>query len=148
MLDALTFLLFGALLLGPALAALDVRTCTYAVVSLTVVRMVPAALCLLGTGLRPATVAFVGWFGPRGLASIVFVLLLVEVSSLEEKTLVLQVVTTTVVLSVLLHGLTARAGAARYARWFGRHGEPSMAEAVPVTATRVRRRRHPSAPEG
>lgn len=64
LLNPLTFLVFGAVLLSPALTALDWRVACYAVASLTVVRMVPVALALLGSGTRPPTVAFVGWFGP------------------------------------------------------------------------------------
>jgi NhaP-type Na+/H+ or K+/H+ antiporter len=78
LLNALTFLLFGALLLGPALGELDWRTAVYALLSLTVIRILPVALSTLGLGMRAVTVVFLGWFGPRGLASIVFVLLLVD----------------------------------------------------------------------
>jgi sodium/hydrogen antiporter len=148
MLDALTFLLFGAVLLGPALEVLDWRIAGYALLSLTLVRMAPVALALLGTGLHPATVVFVGWFGPRGLASIVFVLLLVEESGLAEAPLILTVVTTTVALSVLLHGITAWPGANRYADWFDQHDEPSMSEAVEVDLPRVRKHRAGSDDEG
>uniref|UniRef100_UPI000A3A3664 cation:proton antiporter n=1 Tax=Streptomyces sp. NRRL B-24572 TaxID=1962156 RepID=UPI000A3A3664 len=69
LLASLSFLVFGAVLLGPALEHLDWRIITYAVLSLTVVRMLPVALSLAGTGLALPTVAYVGWFGPRGLAS-------------------------------------------------------------------------------
>ena len=64
LLNAVTFLLFGAVLLGPALGALDWRVGLYAVGSLTLVRMLPVALALLGTGMRRVTVGFLGWFGP------------------------------------------------------------------------------------
>jgi sodium/hydrogen antiporter len=67
-LNAVTFLLFGAVLLGPALGELDWRIAAYALASLTVVRMLPVALAMAGTGMRRATVGFLGWFGPRGLA--------------------------------------------------------------------------------
>jgi sodium/hydrogen antiporter len=138
LLDALTFLLFGAVLLGPALGALDWRTLVYAVLSLTVIRMVPVALALMGTGLRPVTILFLGWFGPRGLASIVFVLLLVEESELAGAESVLTVVVATVALSVLLHGLTSWPGVGRYAAWFAAHGEAYLAEEVPVSPSRPR----------
>src|SRR4029450_10695988 len=65
------------------------RVGLYAVGSLTVVRMLPVALALLGTGMRRVTVGFLGWFGPRGLASIVFVLILVEETELPERSLML-----------------------------------------------------------
>src|SRR5206468_778394 len=66
LLNAVTFLLFGAVLLGPALGELDWRVALYAVGSLTVVRMLPVALAMLGAGMRRVTVGFLGWFGPRG----------------------------------------------------------------------------------
>lgn len=116
-LNAFTFLAFGAILLGPALGALDWRVAGYAVASLTVVRMVPVALALLGARARLPTVAFVGWFGPRGLASIVFVLIIVEQTGLAERDLILVVVTWTVALSVFAHGMTAPGAAGRYGAW-------------------------------
>jgi sodium/hydrogen antiporter len=64
LLDAITFLLFGALLLGPALGELDWRVGLYAVASLTLVRMLPVALAMVGAGMRRFTVVFLGWFGP------------------------------------------------------------------------------------
>ncbi|MFJ1709552.1 cation:proton antiporter [Kitasatospora sp. NPDC088346] len=78
LLAPLSFLVFGAIILGPVLEHLSWRTVVYALISLTVVRMLPVALSLIGTGLRPASVAYIGWFGPRGLASVVFGLLAYE----------------------------------------------------------------------
>jgi sodium/hydrogen antiporter len=72
LLNAVTFLLFGAVLLGPALGALDWSVALYAVASLTLVRMLPVALAMAGAGMQRVTIGFLGWFGPRGLASIVF----------------------------------------------------------------------------
>ena len=139
LLNAVTFLLFGAVLLGPAFADLDWRVALYAVGSLTVVRMLPVALAMLGAGMRWVTVGFLGWFGPRGLASIVFVLILVEQTELPERSLLLTVVTWTVALSVYAHGLTAWPGANRYADWYAAHRRDhgSMPESAPV-AERIR----------
>jgi NhaP-type Na+/H+ or K+/H+ antiporter len=78
----------------------------YAVLSLTVVRMVPVAFMLLGTGLRLRATVFIGWFGPRGLASVVFALLAVEALGTRAHTAV-AVIATTVLLSVVAHGLSA-----------------------------------------
>ena len=140
LLNAATFLLFGAVLLGPALGELDWRIALYAVLSLTVVRMLPVALSMLGTGMRRVTVSFLGWFGPRGLASIVFVLLLVEQTELPERSLMLAVVTWTVALSVYAHGLTAWPGANRYADWYAAHAKDhlDMPESAPVAERRSR----------
>ena len=140
LLNAATFLLFGSVLLGPVLGELDWRIALYAVLSLTVVRMLPVAVSMLGTGMRRVTVGFLGWFGPRGLASIVFVLLLVEQTELPERSLMLAVVTWTVALSVYAHGLTAWPGANRYADWYAAHAEDhaAMPESAPVAERRSR----------
>jgi NhaP-type Na+/H+ or K+/H+ antiporter len=140
LLNAATFLLFGAVLLGQALGELDWRIALYAVLSLTLVRLLPVAVAMLGAGMRRVTVGFLGWFGPRGLASIVFVLILVEQTQLPERPLMLAVVTWTVALSVYAHGLTAWPGANRYADWYAAHAgdHPAMPESAPVTEQRVR----------
>jgi NhaP-type Na+/H+ or K+/H+ antiporter len=146
LLNAVTFLLFGAVLLGPALGDPDWRVIGYAVLSLTVVRLLPVAVAMLGTGMRRVTVGFLGWFGPRGLASIVFVLILVEQTDLPERPLLLDVVTWTVALSVYAHGLTAWPGANRYADWYAAHARdhPVMPESTPVKEQRVRVPARPS----
>jgi NhaP-type Na+/H+ or K+/H+ antiporter len=140
LLNAVTFLLFGAVLLGPALADLDWRVALYVALSLTVVRMLPVALALLGTGMRRVTIGFLGWFGPRGLASIVFVLILLEETELPERPLLLTVVTWTVAVSVYAHGLTASPGANRYADWYTRHSadHQTMPESIPAPEHRIR----------
>ncbi len=126
--------MFGAAILGPALDELTWQLALYAVLSLTVVRMVPVALALLGSGARAPTVAFVGWFGPRGIASIVFGILLYEGSDLPgQRTLVLATIFT-IALSVVLHGVSARPLTDRYARWYASHPrEARPMESVPVT---------------
>ena len=107
LLGAVTFVLFGAVMLVPMLDDLSGAVVLYALLSLTLVRMVPVALAMLGSGARPPTVAFLGWFGPRGLASIVFAVILVEDANLAHESVLLNTIFLTVALSVLLHGLTA-----------------------------------------
>jgi len=122
LLAAATFVVFGGALLGPALGDVTWAVGIYAVLSLTVVRMVPVAIAMLGTHARPPTVAFLGWFGPRGLASIVFAVLLVEAEGdLPHEGVVLTTVFVTIGLSVLAHGVTAAPLARRYASWFSTH---------------------------
>ncbi|MFE0462471.1 cation:proton antiporter [Kitasatospora sp. NPDC058965] len=116
---AISFLAFGALILGPVLEHLQWRMALYAVLSLTVVRMLPVAVALLGARLRPATVLYIGWFGPRGLASLVFGLIALE-SSLGHVALLSGTVAVTVGLSVVLHGASAPGLGARYGAWFNR----------------------------
>ena len=118
LLDAITFLLFGAILLGQSLGHVTWQVALYAVLSLTVVRMLPVAVAIWGTQAKPPTVAFLGWFGPRGLASIVFAVIVVEEANLPNTATIVVVTYVTVGLSVLLHGLTAAPLAARYARWY------------------------------
>ena len=117
-LGAVTFVVFGAVLLGPGVGQLTAAMVGYALLSLTVVRMLPVAVSLRGSGARPPTVGFLGWFGPRGLASIVFAVMLEEGSDLPHEETILLTVYATVGLSVLLHGLTAAPLATRYAGWF------------------------------
>jgi NhaP-type Na+/H+ or K+/H+ antiporter len=117
-LTMISFLIFGVYILGPNLDFLTGRNVLYGVLSLTAIRMVPVAIAMIGTELRPPTVAYLGWFGPRGLASIIFAGVLVEGTSLGESELIVSIVVVTVTLSVLLHGMTAPWGAERYAQWY------------------------------
>ncbi|QYX78627.1 cation:proton antiporter domain-containing protein [Streptomyces akebiae] len=116
LLASVSLLVFGAVLLGPTLEDLSWRVVGYAVLSLTVVRMLPVAVALAGSGLRLPTVAYIGWFGPRGLASVVLGLLVLE-EHVRGVGLLGRVVAVTVGLSVLLHGVSAVALADRYGRW-------------------------------
>ena len=120
-LSGVTFVVFGAILLGPALGDLDWKLALYAVLSLTVVRMVPVAISMLDSHVRLPTLGFLAWFGPRGLASIVFAVIVIEDSQLPHEHLIVLAVYLTVGLSVFAHGLTAAPLADRYADWFERH---------------------------
>ena len=108
--------IFGAGFVIPAFEDLDARIVIYAVVSLTLVRMVPVALALVGARQGRATVAFVGWFGPRGLASVVFALLAIEeLGGTDPRVMVaVNTIAVTIVFSVIAHGITARPLATRY----------------------------------
>ncbi|MGZ4864247.1 MAG: cation:proton antiporter [Halobacteriota archaeon] len=99
------------------LGILDWTIVLYAILSLTVIRMLPVAISLVGTRLRRSSVLFLGWFGPRGLASIVLVLIALEEPALAPLApLIATIVLTTVILSVFTHGISAQPGAALYAR--------------------------------
>jgi NhaP-type Na+/H+ or K+/H+ antiporter len=109
------------------------------VLSLTVVRMIPVAVALLGTGARRATVAFLGWLGPRGLASIVFAVILVDDADLPHLRTLLLAIGVTIALSVYVHGISANPLTARYVRWWTSHprdAQPAM-ESVPAGEHRV-----------
>jgi NhaP-type Na+/H+ or K+/H+ antiporter len=140
MLNGATLVLFGALLLGPALTELSWQLGLYSVLSLTLVRMIPVAIAMRGSRARPPTVGFLGWFGPRGLASIVFAVIVIEESRLPHEHLIVLAIYLTVGLSVLAHGLTAAPLAARYARWYERHPRERRLpmEAAPAEVTRPR----------
>jgi len=103
----LTFFLFGALILPEAMHHINTEIVLYACLSLTLVRMLPVFIAMLGSGFRLPTVAFMGWFGPRGLASLLFALLVLEDLHVEQAEFIQTVVATTVLLSVILHGITA-----------------------------------------
>ena len=143
LLNAVTFIVFGAVILGPVLDDLGWEVLVYAVLSLTVVRMLPVALSLLGTGARRPTLGFVGWFGPRGLATIVFAVILIDESSLpHERTLLLAVVAT-IGISVFAHGLSSRPLTNRYVRWYTSHPKEDLPpmESVPAAKHRWRKPR-------
>ena len=142
MLSMLVWFLFGAAMIVPALQDATWRDALYAVLALTVARMVPVGVALWRSGLSRATVAFIGWFGPRGLASVVFALLAVDALSKSEGHLVLPAVSLTVLLSVLAHGISASPLAARY----GAHVaslEQHQPERQNVPALRTRSHRGP-----
>jgi NhaP-type Na+/H+ or K+/H+ antiporter len=138
---SVSFVLFGALFLAPVLEHLTWAAAGYALLSLTVIRMLPVAVSLLGSRLAPQTVVYIGWFGPRGLASIVFADL-VATSRLPEQHLIVPVVMLTVGLSVVLHGVTASWGAQRYGGWYSAAAarNPGIREAAeaPQVTYRVR----------
>jgi NhaP-type Na+/H+ or K+/H+ antiporter len=134
------WMIFGATLVGPVLSnGLQLAPLAYAALSLTVVRMLPVAVALRKVGFRRESVAFIGWFGPRGLASVVFTLL--AVTTLGERGLpsgtLVQVATYTIVLSVLAHGLTATPLSAAYGARAERLGGKEL---IDVAEPRVRRR--------
>ena len=86
--------------------------------SLTLVRMVPVAVALIGSGLRAPTVAFIGWFGPRGLASVVLALVVLEEDrQLTHIDTVVLTTLVTVILSVVAHGFSAAPLSGRYGAW-------------------------------
>jgi NhaP-type Na+/H+ or K+/H+ antiporter len=95
---------------------------------------------MLGSGARRPTVAFMGWFGPRGLASIVFALIALD-DHVPDAQLLFTVATITVALSVVAHGLTSAPLVGVYHRWYEAHkaGRPEAQEAVPTKAPRFRR---------
>ncbi len=134
LLNLAVFFIFGVFAAG-MLGAVTWQMVAYAVTSLTVVRMLPVAVAVAGLGLRPATIAFLGWFGPRGLASIILALVVIE----EEPALagvdeIFLVMTVTVLVSVFAHGVSAGPLTRRYARMTDTLGSDNAEHRLPVTA--------------
>ena len=126
LLTLLVFLIFGSVLVPATLGSWNLSALGYAVLSLTVIRMVPVAISLIGTGLHGVSTAFIGWFGPRGLASILFVLLIVGEYELAAGPTIEAVVVLTVLLSTFAHGMTAFPFSRRYGAWLSRAHEDMM----------------------
>jgi NhaP-type Na+/H+ or K+/H+ antiporter len=135
-LNGVTLIVFGAAVLGPLWSDITITYVIYAVLSLTVVRMVPVAIAMIGSHAHPVTVLFLGWFGPRGLASIVFGVVVVEGAQLPHVAALVTTITVTVAISVVAHGVTAAPLARRYATWSS--ASPPRMEHLPVPDQRWR----------
>jgi NhaP-type Na+/H+ and K+/H+ antiporter len=115
LLSVITWLVFGALVIPRAWSSFTPEVWVYALLSLTLIRMLPVFISLAGTRFDTETKLFIGWFGPRGLATIVFGVMIMD-SPLQARNTLLATAICTVLLSVLLHGLTANPWAARMGR--------------------------------
>jgi len=112
-----TYMIFGMVMLIPALERINPTIVLYAVLSLSLVRMLPVTVSLIGVKMRPVTVLFLGWFGPRGIASILYVLTVLEAEELTGRETIFTAAIITVFFSVMAHGISA----APLADWYGRH---------------------------
>ena len=138
-----TYIIFGMVMLPRALEYIDLTIVLYAVLSLTVVRMLPVAISMLGAKLRGTTILFLGWFGPRGIASILYVLTVLGTDDIAGRETIYAVAMITVFFSVMAHGISA----APLANWYGERmvklDEKGLADAetasVPEMPTRARR---------
>jgi NhaP-type Na+/H+ or K+/H+ antiporter len=126
-LSLFVFLIFGLVLVPEAKGHWDGMALLYALLSLTVIRMGPVAISLIGTKLDLPTVGFIGWFGPRGIASILYVLIFVSEVGKEDNERILSVIVLTILMSIFIHGLSAVPLANFYGRYAARnpHGEQS-----------------------
>jgi NhaP-type Na+/H+ or K+/H+ antiporter len=127
---------FGAGLLLDGLEVVDWRIALYAVLSLTVIRMAPVAISMIGSGFTRPVTLFIAWFGPRGLASVVFGLLIVEELSVDDPRIktVLSTIVLTVLLSVVAHGISGRP----LSGWLRRHEPPPDESEGAVIRPRLR----------
>jgi len=115
LLAMLTWLIFGAAVIGQAWAGMTADVVIYSLLSLTVIRMLPNVIALAGTGEKLETKLFLAWFGPRGLASIVF-FIIVASANLPSESVLEHVVVCTITLCIVAHGVTANAWARGIAR--------------------------------
>ena len=102
----LTFMIFGVVMLPPALDQVNGQIVLYAILSLTLIRMVPVAFSLIRTKVKPVTVLFLGWFGPRGVASILYIFTVLEAEELVVLPIIYTAAMITVLFSIFAHGLT------------------------------------------
>jgi NhaP-type Na+/H+ or K+/H+ antiporter len=109
-----TYMIFGMVMLAPILKHITPLMIIYALLSLTIVRMLPVAISMIGTKLQPITVLFMGWFGPRGIASILYVLTVLETEEIVGSEMIFGVAVTTIFFSVMAHGISAGPLAERY----------------------------------
>lgn len=115
-LTILAFLAFGAFLLPAGIAHMQLKVVLLALLFLTVVRMLPIWLSLVGTGLAAREKLFLGWFGPRGLASILFTMIMTDTFDFPGEAELMACVSMTVFLSIILHGVSA----APLSGWIGK----------------------------
>lgn len=139
LMSLIVFMIFGAVMVPRVLDNLQGSFFIYAFISLTLIRMLPVWASLLGSKLRTISVLFLGWFGPRGLASIIFALLVVGNYDLLHAQMVLNIVIVTVFCSIFAHGMTAYPFAKRYAARAERFKEqPDVAEHQQVSEMPLR----------
>ena len=117
-----TWVMFGAAVVGQAWAGMTWPIIIYSLLSLTVIRMLPMVVSLSGTGENLESKLFLAWFGPRGLASIVFIII-VSSYDLPGYSTMVHTVVCTITLCVLAHGFTANA----WARGLGRRSQGEKA---------------------
>jgi NhaP-type Na+/H+ or K+/H+ antiporter len=108
------FLIFGLAMVPAAVSYWGTREVVYALASLTVLRMLPVAIALIGSKLDWRTVSFIGWFGPRGIASVLYLLMAVAAIGQEGNERVMSVIVLTIMISVYAHGISATPLSKRY----------------------------------
>jgi NhaP-type Na+/H+ or K+/H+ antiporter len=116
-LTVVSFFVFGATMLAPGLSLVTWQMVIFGVLSLALLRPLAVALGMIGAKLPWQSVAFLGWFGPRGIASIIIVAIIIKEAGLPGDDIIVTITTVVVAMSVYLHGLTAVPGAERYADW-------------------------------
>lgn len=135
-----TFIIYGTTMVVPAWSEIRWQIVVYGILSLLILRPVSVVLSTMGMKLRKETLVFLGWFGPRGVASVLYGLLILEESTIQTRNLIFTIMTITVFLSVFAHGITAFLGA----NWYGNRmsqleaKQPQLPELKPVREMPVR----------
>ena len=127
------FMIFGAVGLGFAFETMTWQVVVMAVLALTVVRMIPVTISMIGAHLSVQTILYLGWFGPRGIATVIFALVVVTDTSLPGAEVIMTLALCTMALSVFAHGMTSNPGSERYANWYAAHPDAGdLPESEPV----------------
>ncbi|MCO6450312.1 MAG: cation:proton antiporter [Caldilineales bacterium] len=140
LLTLLTFVLYGAILLPNVADGMNGKVILYAILSLTLIRILPVAISLIGAKVHPITTLFIGWFGPRGLASILYIFTVIETEELHGVNLIFDVAMVTILFSIFLHGISASPAARFYGDFIAKHQtqQPDAAEHRAVSEMPVR----------
>lgn len=117
LLTLISFLLYGAVMILPSLSKATWQMWLYAIASLTVARIIGVAIATIGSRLQLISILFIGWFGPRGIASIIYGLVIVEEDNLVSSDLIFTTMAIAVLISIFAHGLTAVPGVNWYGDW-------------------------------
>ncbi len=125
----LTFMFFGALMLYPALQYINTSIIIYTLFSLTLIRMLPVFISLFGTKIRPESKLYLGWFGPGGIGSILYVYTVIRLDAMPSQELFFSLVMITIFFSVMAHGISAVPLSAWYAQRIARLNEVGLAQA-------------------
>lgn len=133
LLTLFSFMLFGSVLLIPALTHINYEILIYSILSLTIIRLIPVFISLIGKNLRVSSILFLGWFGPRGLASILFGLLVIDEADLNNGELIFNTMVITVFFSIFAHGITAYPFSQLYSKQgFIKSKDKKIEENIPV----------------
>jgi NhaP-type Na+/H+ or K+/H+ antiporter len=111
------FLIFGMAMIPAAVPYWGMTELVYAVASLTLLRMVPVAISMVGAGLDWKTIAFMGWFGPRGIASVLYLLMAIAAIGFAGHEQIMSIIVLTVAISVYAHGISALP----LSKWYGKN---------------------------
>ncbi len=138
LLTLLTFLLFGAVMVPAALEHINGTIIIYALLSLTLVRLLPVALSLIGLSLKGQTLLFLGWFGPRGIASIIYGILVLETAGLAIREEIFTITVVTVLFSIVAHGVSAWHASHWYGNQVASHEDACEHQPVSEMPVRIR----------